>query len=62
MGNTHLNLSSLIVFDIFIHIRLYLNGLRHVCGHYQMDLTEWNMYAILGMYDTEAARKRLTFK
>jgi len=39
MGKTHLNLSSLIVFDIFIHIYPKFNDLRakppYVLAHYQ---------------------------
>jgi len=49
MGNTHLNLSSLIVFGILIHIfqdKPILEKPPYVCGHYLSGLTKscfWNI-------------------
>ena len=55
------NLSSLIVFGIFIHICLYLNGLRqkppYVCGHYRNLLIFCYTYFVIWMpYESKRAR------
>ena len=49
MGNTHLNLSSLMSFGIFVHIcqdNIYLGRKPpYVCVHYQKRLTKIPEYA-----------------
>jgi len=49
MGNTHLNLSSLIVFGILIHIfqdKPILEKPPYVCGHYRKNFTKQVGYGI----------------